>query len=344
MRKLYNYQYIPELSSKDIENYLMILVAQKYMKQEKFELLLNEIYEKKLLVSEEKITFSKMNELTNSIDNAFINEQEYKNDIDVISKVKEIISTVLKGNPRQAKRFLNTFMVKKKLAECYYGDEIDIKILAKLLVLQKIKSELFSQLNNWNKNFTTKNEEFEELLQAYRDKTIVDKFPAWDLPQIEKWLECEPVELQKEKLDKYFYLTREMLKENIIDYSNISTETKVILEKIGKATKHNINSVIEEMSLLPREIVRESFSVLLPQIKSGKNEMYIVEHLFESFNEYQGSIIEQLTNGDYIFKVPDLPYWKKMYNTDNKKITECLEKMKESSRINETNIDIIKGG
>ena len=38
--------HIPELSSKDVQNYLLLLVLQKYMKAKEFEILVSKIEEK----------------------------------------------------------------------------------------------------------------------------------------------------------------------------------------------------------------------------------------------------------------------------------------------------------
>ena len=40
--------YIPELSAKDIQNYLLLLVAQSYLEQESFSCLIAKIFEEKL--------------------------------------------------------------------------------------------------------------------------------------------------------------------------------------------------------------------------------------------------------------------------------------------------------
>ena len=88
----------------------------------------------------------------------------------IIDEIREIVASTLKGNPRQAKRFLNTFITKRQLAKIYYGDEIDISILAKLLVLQKLDNDLFIQLNEWNKEFDTENKEFKEIHSYYRTR------------------------------------------------------------------------------------------------------------------------------------------------------------------------------
>ena len=54
----------------------------------------------------------------------------------------------------------------------------------------------------------------------------VDAQNPWNTSQIKKWLECKPVELEKYRLEKYFYLTRENLKRSSIDESGFSKNTK----------------------------------------------------------------------------------------------------------------------
>lgn len=55
------------------------------------------------------------------------------------------------------------------MAELYFGTDegaLDTRVLAKLLVLQKLDNDLFIQLNEWNKRFTTENEEFKAMLEC----------------------------------------------------------------------------------------------------------------------------------------------------------------------------------
>lgn len=44
----------------------------------------------------------------------------------------------------------------------------------------------------------------------------VDAQNPWNTSQIKKWLECKPVELEKYRLEKIFYLTRENLKKDLV--------------------------------------------------------------------------------------------------------------------------------
>lgn len=173
--------YIPELSSRDIENYFMLLVAQQYCASGKFLKLIEKVKNENIMVLQTLIEYDKLLEITNE----FINESEkeaFKKTAEIISGIKGIVSENLKGNPRQAKRFLNTFITKRKLANIYYkNDEINEKILAKLLVLQKLNPDLFIQLNEWNKNFTTKNEEFEKMRISVNNSNCdeIEEYKAW---------------------------------------------------------------------------------------------------------------------------------------------------------------------
>ena len=328
--------YIPELSSKDTENYLLLLVCQKYLTDGCFRTLLDDIYQSKILIREKEITLSELHGLINKIaDLEYKNDSkfEFEKDIKIINKIKSIISYTLKGNPRQAKRFLNTFITKKKLAEKYFGEDIDIEILAKLLVLQKLDIRLFKLLNEWNKNFTTKNEEFEKLYKAF-EKDDLSEYKLWDTIQIKKWLKCEPIDLAKERLDKYFYLTRELLVEKPNE-NNIDTETREMLSEIGKSKAHNIDNIIDKFKELEPSQIKEGFNILLPQIKDGKLENFIVNTLFVKFPEYRKSISAEIKNGEYSIGIADIPLYKTMYNNDKVEIKACLESLKTNGRISE---------
>ena len=252
--------YIPELSAKDIQNYLLLLVTQSYLEQESFKHLIDKIFEEKRTISGDVITLEEINK---SIDELGLNWQDggqtaFNETAKIIDEIREIVASTLKGNPRQAKRFLNTFITKRQLAKIYYGDEIDISILAKLLVLQKLDNDLFIQLNEWNKEFDTENKEFKEI----RTKVMEGKVDAqnpWNTSQIKKWLECKPVELEKYRLEKYFYLTRENLKRSSIDESGFSKNTKEILERIGRAKSGQMVAIIKDMEKLRAEEIADTF-------------------------------------------------------------------------------------
>ena len=267
--------YIPELSAKDIQNYLLLLVAQSYLEQESFSCLIAKIFEEKIIISGDVITLEEINKLINELKLSWRNgdKSDFNEMAKIIDEIREIVASTLKGNPRQAKRFLNTFITKSKLAKIYYGDEIDISILAKLLVLQKLDNDLFIQLNEWNKEFDTENKKFKQIRTESQEGNMDSQNP-WNTAQMKKWIECKPVELEKYRLEKYFYLTRENLKSSSIDESGFSKNTKEILERIGRSKAGQMVAIIKDMKKLNAEEIADTFKIIIPKIEKGEIKFF----------------------------------------------------------------------
>ena len=120
-----------------------------------FEILVSKIEQEKLMVQSDVIEVERLEEIYGSLNDSisFEDRKEYKEVVGAILQIRKIASHTLKGNPRQIKRFLNTFILKRKLSKMYYGDDLDMCIMAKLLILHKLNPDLFNQLNVWNSNF-----------------------------------------------------------------------------------------------------------------------------------------------------------------------------------------------
>ena len=118
---------IPELSSKDIENYLLLLICQLQLKKVSFQTLIETIHSQRILLKETPLAWDVIEPLLDKTRSEFelsYNMNTLKSEIECISEIAHIVSGSLKGNPRQAKRFLNTFYVRKSLAALYFGEEI----------------------------------------------------------------------------------------------------------------------------------------------------------------------------------------------------------------------------
>lgn len=335
--------YIPELSAKDIQNYLLLLVTQSYLEQESFKHLIDKIFEEKRTISGDVITLEEINKL---IDELGLNWQDggktaFKETAKIIDEIREIVASTLKGNPRQAKRFLNTFITKRQLAKIYYGDEIDISILAKLLVLQKLDNDLFIQLNEWNKEFDTENKEFKEIRTKVKEGKVDAQNP-WNTAQIKKWLECKPVELEKYRLEKYFYLTRENLKRFSIDESGFSKNTKEILERIGRAKSGQMVAIIKDMKKLSAEEIADTFKVVASKIEKGEMKFFVVRDLFLNFDAYKGKIVDAIGKSTVPIKAGDMAALRTMYNSDMENMNTVLENMVKRGTLTDEQITEIK--
>ncbi len=298
--------YIPELSAKDIQNYLLLLVTQSYLEQESFKHLIDKIFEEKRTISGDVITLEEINK---SIGELGLNWQDggqtaFNETAKIIDEIREIVASTLKGNPRQAKRFLNTFITKRQLAKIYYGDEIDISIIAKLL--------------------------------------NVDAQNPWNTSQIKKWLECKPVELEKYRLEKYFYLTRENLKRSSIDESGFSKNTKEILERIGRAKSGQMVAIIKDMEKLRAEEIADTFKVVVSKIEKGEMKFFVVRDLFLNFDAYKGKIVDAIEKSTVPIKAGDMAALRTMYNSDTGNMNTVLETMVKRGTLTDEQITEIK--
>lgn len=316
---------IPELSSKDVQNYLLLLVMQKYMKPDIFETLIEKIEEKKLMIGESTIDYEKIKEIINNKSDIYRDGMQNECDdvAKVILQIRSIVAHTLKGNPRQAKRFLNTFITKRRLAKLYYGDELEMGIMAKLLALHKLNPDLFDKLNEWNTNYDTENEQFKRMRQSLDDDNPDSEFAKWNKPRIKAWVKCPPVELEKKNLNKYFYLTREILKKQDDIESDLSEESRRILERIGRFNPGLADGIMRDMKELCTTDLEDVMKVLIKKIEIGDIESNVYSLLFVNFFDYRGEIVEAIKKAGRQVEAGDLPSFKAMYSSD----TDVMEKL-----------------
>ena len=323
----------------------MLLVVQEYCGKDPFNEFLNRIKEEKLLMSNDVIDVQKIKEIVTDyiIDS---DKREFEETVDIIAGIKRIIAGNLKGNPRQAKRFLNTYITKKKLAELYFGTDeggLDTRVLAKLLVLQKLDGDLFIQLNEWNKKFTTENEDFKAMLESIESgDSENEKYKAWNVPTIINWVKSEPKDLEKIRLDRYFYLTRESLKKADVDVSTLSSAAKDVLEQIGRATRGLIDQIMKNMADLNAVDQSGVFGVIIPKISKGEIPFYVIRSLFVSFEAFRDKICNSLELYPKKIAVGDISAIKEMRSKDQKRIDNLLAIWEKSEIVDKKSMETIK--
>lgn len=127
---------------------------------------------------------------------------------------------------------MNTFYLRKKLSEIQ-DLELDLAILAKLMVLEYTNIDLFREIYSWhiaNEGFARELAPLErysidqetgniqEMKQLYSN--------AWFKPIIQQWLLVEPTQLSEEDLRQYFYLAKDSIKEKNISMLNLTAEER----------------------------------------------------------------------------------------------------------------------
>lgn len=339
---------IPELSSKDIQNYLLLLVLEKYMDLDKFETLVSMLTDQRLMIKSDVIEINQIEEIYGSINDSisFEHREEYKEVVNVILQIRKIASHTLKGNPRQVKRFLNTFITKRKLSKIYYGNDLDMGIMAKLLILHKLNPDLFDQLNTWNSNFNQEtdsgNEQYKLMRQGIEESDTNSIYQKWYKPRIKAWVNCPPIELEKENLDRYFYLTREILNQVDDIESNLSEASKLILERISSISVPLAPKVVEDMKQMNPGDLEDVMAIVIKRIQKGNLDSYFYSLLFIEFNDYRREIVEGILKNDRKIEASQLPSLKSMYNADKTLISELMDKLLSDKRITKAIINNIK--
>ena len=342
---------IPELSMKDIQNYMLLMVMQKYMYENKFQDMITKIEQGKLMIETTPISLEQLEEITGSINDciSFDKCQEYKEIVDVIMQIRQIAAYTLKGNPRQTKRFLNTFITKRQLSKLYYGDELDMGIMAKLLILHKLSPELFNQLSKWNANFNLEsdagNEQYKLMRQGLDAEATDSEYYKWYKPRIKTWVKCPPEELEKENLDKYFYLTREILNQTEENESNLSELSKKILERLGSISQGLAPGWVNDLVALPNHDLDDVMLIILKRIEKGNIDSYLYRLLFDKLKNYRRDIIDAIRKSGKLIEPSDFAAFKSMYEQDEDLVANLLDNLISSGRMKQKAVDaIVKKG
>jgi predicted KAP-like P-loop ATPase len=182
--------------------------------------------------------------------------EKFEQDVSLIAKLSPIISESLYGNPRQIKRFLNTFMLRKKLATLAHIKDFKDDILAKLMILEYAEPKLFEKLYNWqisNQGIASQLQKLEEACQNKIDGrlSIPDEFKEWNRPKIVNWLTSKPF-LAKIDLRDYYWISRDKLS---------SMQSNLLIPPIIKSlmAKLEVEGMPEKLTL---KILNEELKIL----------------------------------------------------------------------------------
>lgn len=76
--------------------------------------------------------------------------QKAREALSLAKQISQIINDGTAGNPRQIKRFINSLMLRRQIAYARgFGAEINLNVLAKVMLAESFHPEFYRQLNNW---------------------------------------------------------------------------------------------------------------------------------------------------------------------------------------------------
>lgn len=239
---------IPELAESDVKNYMLMLVAEMFLSEEALNQLIEALKKRNIFIRGEVITGKDILEIVqNEVEKGIekyksnITQSEFDEQIQVFNSIGSVIASTLKGNPRQTKRFLNTFYIRKRLAEIQ-NIQLNLSVLAKLMVLEYIDIELFKELYQWQfehdgkpkpllaveEKILSGKSEGEETLNI-QDSTINK---LWFSEKTKRWVGVEPTDLSNKDLSTYFYLVRDSVSDRKLFITNLSQDQRKIINQI----------------------------------------------------------------------------------------------------------------
>lgn len=302
LEKLIQIPYIlPRLSDNEVETYMSLLFCKKEL-NESFQKVLSAFYTHRESNRYGAFGFGDIQSLITADENVRLGKS-----VSLIASLSPIITEGLNGNPRQIKRFLNTFTLRNRLVKVAKIQDFKIDVLAKLMVLEYGNAELFRKIYEWQ---STQNGEPEELrnLEKYveaGDKEELKKIsPGFATEKIIRWLKVEP-KLSNVDLRDYYWIARDQLTGSISGVSLVPVHVRSSFKKLmehgsGTILSNTVKNEIQKLTeselqhlirLLEKELTKTPENVIVHKVYI---EM-MTENIEGVLNSY-GRIIRQVDN------------------------------------------------
>lgn len=306
---------IPTMTISETEIYLTLLLCSKKIDEVEF------LSFKKECIEQLRLNTSEFS-LPDTVAN-YTKSKEISDCYTVSKRISGLLNSGLNGNPRQFKRFLNEFELRKNVARIKNID-INEKILVKMMMLQYVRPSIFTEfidlfgkgeLDDYLKNYIKQVNPSDE----GKEKERTSKTPKnIDNPSvIKKWLEDEWFEkwmledpnVCEENLTPYFYLSR---RNDVFEFTvgvKLSDSAKKILEAyLGKSDytitkqKDNIkqiseiecNKIIEELyNSIINDTAKKKINAIrgIVEIVQERNEC--IEVALSKFRMMTSSIVDK---------------------------------------------------
>lgn len=225
---------LPRLSNADVETYMTLLFCLRDLSTADFKIINDEFVRFRERDRHSSFSYDKVKGLVNGKINA--KHKVVEQQLLMVKQIAPMVTNGLKGNPRQIKRFLNTFTLRLDLAEVAKFD-LDERTLAKLMVLEYIALGRFKELCDWQQMQNGKPKQIVGLENYAHNSAgkISSELLGWDEDIILKWARMEPT-LQDTNLMDYFWISRDKLENTINAEAMVSQIVRLIHKSISTFT------------------------------------------------------------------------------------------------------------
>ncbi|MET3127153.1 hypothetical protein ABID42_002259 [Arcicella rosea] len=287
---------LPKLSEPEVETYISMLICKKEIENSKFQNIYFQFQQFRL--SDRYSAFGLLNF------ESILEKKDYdkiKSNVITVPSLVPLITNSLYGNPRQIKRFLNTYTLRKRLAGVAVLKDFNDSVLAKLMILEYSELKLFRELFELQSNqdgFPSLIKEIEKICvgklldDAHKDLENSD-FREWAKPKLIKWIQSEP-KLSSVDLRDYFWISRDKISTSILASSLIPPIVKALFNELEKEIPATATrKIIKEKFIAFTEIEKNSFfQMLSSSLKQNPKQ----KRYYEIFNYM---IEEKIENSAY---------------------------------------------
>lgn len=296
---------LPRLSPAEVETYMTLLFCQRELTQDLFNQCVSRCEE-----TREKNRYSVFGYA--DVEKAIGTENMQANltqSLIFCSHVSPLITEGLKGNPRQIKRFLNAFVLRKELARVAKLSNIRDDVLVKLMVLEYAHLKEFFELFAWQQShdgFPKRIEEWETIIKDAEgdiDKIESGKIsePRWDTKSMRRWLAMEP-SLSGIDLRDYFWIARDRLESTLSGTALIPPIVRLAVSDIISDNSAKMSQAIQTVEGF-EEDERISFLDLIENhVKRHVNEKPGYDAFRELINANIPGSVESYSN--VLLKIP----------------------------------------
>jgi predicted KAP-like P-loop ATPase len=251
---------LPRLSDNEVETYMTLLFCKRELGQN-FSKVLQAFYKHRTEHRHDTFGIGNIKEIGLTTDEiAKLDES-----ITLIASLSSIITEGLNGNPRQIKRFLNTFTLRNRLVKVAGLPDFNVANLAKLMVLEYSNPELFRQLYEWQISQNGEAKELvdlEKIAETGNKEELRSKYSEWASDKALKWLNVEP-KFSSVDLRDYFWISRDHLTSSFSGASLIPIHIRSLA---GKLIGHGSGTIL--VNTVTNEVVNKLSDTDLIQLLS----------------------------------------------------------------------------
>ena len=222
---------LPRLSPSEIETYLTLLFCKRHLDPALFSRVCEESRSQR--AKDRYCAFGQTNALE-----ILKNEKlppKLSEALRIGAGIASQITDVLQGNPRQVKRFLNAFFLRRKLADVAKLDEVKDEILVKLMLLEYAAPKLFDKLFASMDGSTGLVKIFADLEPKPEGKTTASPSTPSEVvaewAPMNRWLAMTPA-LADVDLRDYMWVTRDRLGSTMSGTTMVPAIVRTMLKQL----------------------------------------------------------------------------------------------------------------